>query len=67
MHLYLYTDGITEAMSAGQELYGQARLEALVARIYREQLPLEMIWQELEVFCGGQGLSDDAVMVEVLP
>ena len=67
MHLYLYSDGITEAMSSKQELYGQARLEALVARIHREHLPLEIIWQELDAFCGGQGLSDDAVMVEVSP
>ncbi|MFZ2302864.1 MAG: SpoIIE family protein phosphatase [Gallionella sp.] len=64
MCIYLYSDGITEAASASQELYGQSRLEALVSRIYREQLPLETVWRELEVFCGGQGLSDDAVMVE---
>jgi len=65
--IYLYSDGITEAMSAMQELYGQARLEALVSRIHREQLPLEVIWQELDAYCGGQGLSDDAVMVETSP
>lgn len=62
--IYLYSDGITEASSANQELYGQSRLETLVSRIYREQLPLEVIWRELDAFCGGQGLSDDAVMVE---
>jgi serine phosphatase RsbU (regulator of sigma subunit) len=67
MHIYLYSDGITEAASVDQELYGQARLEALVSRIHREQLPLDMIWQELDAFCGGQGLSDDAVMVEISP
>ena len=66
-HIYLYSDGITEAASAEQELYGQARLEALVSRIHREQLPLEIIWQELDAYCGGQGLSDDAVMVEISP
>lgn len=67
MQIYLYSDGITEAMSPGQELYGQVRLESLVSRIHREQLPLEAIWQELDIFCGGQGLSDDAVMVEISP
>jgi len=65
MHIYLFSDGITEATSVEQELYGQARLEALVSRIHREQLPLEIIWQELDAYCGGQGLSDDAVMVEI--
>jgi CheY-like chemotaxis protein len=64
MRLYLYSDGITEAAPASQELYGQSRLETLVSRIYREQLPLETVWQELDTFCGKQGLSDDAVMVE---
>ena len=62
--IYLYSDGITEAAPVGRELYGQSRLEELVSRIYREQLPLETVWRELEAFCGGQGLSDDAVMVE---
>jgi len=63
--IYLYSDGVTEAMSPARELYGQTRLEALVSRIHREQPPLDIIWQELDAHCGGQGLSDDAVMVEV--
>ncbi len=67
MHIYLYSDGITEAMSVDQQMYGQARLETLVSRIHREQLPLETVWQELDAYCGAQGLSDDAVMVEVSP
>lgn len=67
MRIYQYSDGITEAMAPGQELYGQARLEALAARIYSEHLPLEAIWEELDVYCCGQGLSDDAVMVETAP
>ena len=62
---YLYSDGLTEAMSVEQELFGQTRLEALVARIHREQLPLEIVWQELDAWCGGQGLSDDAALVEI--
>jgi CheY-like chemotaxis protein len=64
-HIYLYSDGITEASPDGGELYGQARLEALVSRVHGEQLPLEIIWQELDTYCGGQRLSDDAVMVEI--
>jgi hypothetical protein len=64
MRIYQYSDGITEAASIEQELYGQARLEALVSRIHREQLPLEVIWQELDTYCSGHGLSDDAVMLE---
>lgn len=65
MQVYMYTDGLTEAMSVDHILYGQARLERLVTRIHREKLPLEIIWQELDAYCGGFGLSDDAVMVEL--
>jgi len=67
MRIYLYSDGITEASSVKQELYGQQRLEALVSRIHREQLPLNVVWQELDSYCDGQGLSDDAVMIEITP
>jgi len=62
--VYQYSDGISEAMSPNQEQYGQGRLEDLVKRIYRENLPLEVVWAELDVFCDGQGLSDDAVILE---
>lgn len=62
--IYQYSDGITEAAAPDGDQYGQARLEALLTRIYREQLPLEAIWEALDVHCAGRGLSDDAVMVE---
>lgn len=67
VRIYQYSDGITEANSPDQDMYGQVRLEALVERIHRERLPLETVWSELDVFCAGQGLSDDAVMVETSP
>ncbi|MFZ3018674.1 MAG: SpoIIE family protein phosphatase [Gallionella sp.] len=63
--IYQYTDGLTEAASPSGELFGQTRLEGLLARIHRERLPLETIWIELDAYCDGQGLSDDAVLVEV--
>ena len=62
--IYQYTDGLTEAASPSGELFGQARLEELVARIHRGHMPLEALWAELDAYCGGQGLSDDAVLVE---
>ncbi len=64
MRFYQYTDGITEAASPEQDLYSQERLDELVRRIYRDKLPLDVVWCELAAFCVGQGLSDDAVMVE---
>jgi CheY-like chemotaxis protein len=64
MRIYQYSDGITEAASSEQEEFGQKRLDELVMRIFRGELPLEVVWEELELHCGGPGLSDDAVMVE---
>lgn len=64
MRIYQYSDGIIEAASPEQEEFGHKRLDELVMRIFRGQLPLEIIWEELKLHCGGQELSDDAVMVE---
>ncbi len=66
--LYQYTDGITEARSSrNTPMYGQTRLEKLVAQIYHERLPLETVWEALAIYCSGQDLSDDALMVETSP
>lgn len=63
--IYQYSDGISEAKSPDEGRYGEeVRLEKLVTRIFCEQLPLEVVWDELDSYCGGAGLSDDAVMVE---
>ena len=64
MRIYQCSDGITEAASPLMEEFGQANLDQLVQHIFREQLPLEVIWEDLNRHCAGQGLSDDAVMVE---
>lgn len=62
--IYQYSDGITEATSPVQQEFGQASLENLLVRIFREQLPLEVVWEELERHCAGLGLADDALLVE---
>lgn len=62
--IYQFSDGLTEAASPTGELFGQARLELLVERIFREQLPLEHVWDTLDAYCAGAGLSDDAVLME---
>jgi DNA-binding response OmpR family regulator len=62
--IYQYTDGITEARSPAQEEFEQCSLDELVMRIFHEQLPLETIWEKLMLHSAGQGLTDDAVMVE---
>lgn len=64
MCIYQYTDGITEASSPEREWYGQESTERLVCRIFCERLPLDSLWEALDVHCAGQGLTDDAVLVE---
>lgn len=63
--IYLYSDGLTEAATLSGELFGQERLEQMIARIHRQRLPLESAWEALDAHCGGRGLSDDAVLVEI--
>lgn len=61
----LYTDGITEAMDAGGDLYGDARL----GRIIEEHGHLdvaelrERILRDIEAFVGGADQHDDMTMI----
>ena len=62
--IYQYTDGVTEAAAPDGGRFGQLRTEKLISRIFSENLPLDALWEELDAYCSGRGLSDDAVMVE---
>lgn len=59
--LVLVTDGVTEAENAGQEFYGDDRLE--VAANCAQ--PLENIFSTVHEFCAGTPLSDDCTVVEL--
>ncbi|MDR3302020.1 MAG: SpoIIE family protein phosphatase [Spirochaetaceae bacterium] len=65
--LYLYTDGINEAMNAAQEEFGNKRfLEA--ANKYRGHTPEEFdeaIRDEIAVFCDGAEQSDDITSLAI--
>ena len=49
--LFLYTDGVTEAMNAGKEIFGEQRLRAALAR--------DDVDASLAAFVGGAERSDD--------
>lgn len=66
MRIYQYSDGITEAETSAHEMYGQERLEKMLARIYSEKLPLEVLWEDLDQYCAGHGLTDDALLMETI-
>jgi sigma-B regulation protein RsbU (phosphoserine phosphatase) len=63
--LALYTDGITEAMDAASDLFGDARLGNLISEHgHLETADLrERILREIESFVGGADQHDDMTMI----
>ena len=59
--LFLYTDGVTEAMNGAGELFGEARLEKALADSDAEYV--SRISRELDAFVNGAEQSDDITML----
>jgi sigma-B regulation protein RsbU (phosphoserine phosphatase) len=61
----LFTDGITEAMNSGEELFGEDRLGALIEE--HADLPFdelrERIYREVRAFAGEPGPHDDMTLI----
>jgi serine phosphatase RsbU (regulator of sigma subunit) len=64
-HLVFYTDGITEAFSPKDEIYGDARLEATVRAIAdgSSQAMLEAIDDSVSAFVGDNPATDDVTLM----
>lgn len=63
--LFLYTDGVTEAMDAGEKLYSDERLKAALGRLHAlqpEAMCREII-ADVARFVGGAEQSDDITML----
>lgn len=63
--LFLYTDGVTEAMNSSQQLFGTPRLLAMVAGL-QPPTPQTMIAatrKTLAAFAPGQSLADDLTLM----
>jgi len=65
--LLLYSDGLTEAMNPRNEMYGEARLEAAVARYAHRTAPevLEALLEEVARFSAGAPAHDDLTVLVV--
>ena len=65
--LYLYTDGVTEALDAASRQYGEARLEARLREL--AQAPVGTVVQEtlhaVQEFAGSTPQSDDIAVMAV--
>ena len=63
--IFLYTDGVTEAMDQGQDLYGEERLMAEAARLSgrtAEEI-IDTLDGSVRAFTGGAEQSDDITML----
>jgi sigma-B regulation protein RsbU (phosphoserine phosphatase) len=63
--LVFYTDGFTEAMNAGQDEFGEERLEAAVSR-HRDKSSsaiIEAVCEEVKTFAGDALQHDDMTMI----
>jgi sigma-B regulation protein RsbU (phosphoserine phosphatase) len=65
--LVFYSDGVTEAMNAQRDLFGEERLEALLAanRGRSAQQVLEAVVDAVQAFGGDQPQSDDLTLIVV--
>lgn len=65
--LFLYTDGVTEAQNAAGELYGEARLLAVLraAEALDVRQLLETVQRDVDAFAGDAPQADDITMLAV--
>ena len=63
--LYLYTDGVTEAMNAQQQLYGDQRLLALLNAHVSSgpEVLLQTVKDDIDAFVGDGQQVDDITML----
>jgi sigma-B regulation protein RsbU (phosphoserine phosphatase) len=63
--LFFYTDGVTEAMNSGRELFGEDRLNTALNK-YRSSFPNDLIYNiknEVDIFAAGAQQADDIAML----
>lgn len=65
--IYLYTDGVTEALNVEQEFFGDRRLKEVLNKHMKESCYVdkfvEAMYQEVDTFAAGEKQADDITMV----
>lgn len=65
--IYMYTDGVTEALNKEQEFFGDSRLESVLNKHMNEaddvDCFVESMYKEVDDFAGGEMQADDITMV----
>lgn len=66
--LFLYTDGVTEAMNERNELFSDKRLEKELSAItdMEPKSMIESIMKDIKVFCGTAPQSDDITILSLI-
>lgn len=67
--IYLYTDGVTEALNPEQELFGDDRLYEILnrhrAQAGEPEIFVQAIYREVQAFADGEPQADDITMLYV--
>ncbi len=64
-YIYLFSDGVTEGENRKGEMFGQERIEKLMAHDGDSGSIIDEIKRDLELFCDGVEQSDDISLVEI--
>jgi len=63
--LFCYTDGMVEVANSSGELYGDARVLALLKQISCQQVKFDQVLDKLEAFAEGVPIKDDVTLIEL--
>ncbi|MEO5348272.1 MAG: SpoIIE family protein phosphatase [Magnetococcus sp. YQC-3] len=64
--LYAFSDGVIEARSTDNELFGLERTQAFLLDVSRDEYPLEQLMHRLLAHTGTPRFEDDITLVEIL-
>ncbi len=64
-YIYLFSDGVTEAENREGEMFGQERIEELMAHAEDSGSIIAKIKRDLDLFCDGVEQNDDISLVEI--
>lgn len=64
-YIYLFSDGVTEGENRKGEMFGQERIEELMAHDGDSGTIIDKIKRDLDLFCDGVEQTDDISLVEI--
>ncbi len=65
--LFIYTDGLAEVKNNKGEEFGETRTLELLLKVIEENLELNEVFQKINHFSDGKGVTDDTTLLEISP